>query len=313
MKNFIKVISASLLSLSMIISLCSFTVRAESDNESHDRIAENSVQGPASRWYLSTNKVESKNIFSYPKSNVSHNGKSLTTDSRVINGITYVAIRSFVNEVSDMTVLYYSASRTIEVTGTGLTLSVKDGSNVMYANGRALFSMSPAVIMTNGRMYVPLRQISKALGLALSDSAENGYAVLTGKVKPLMSGADYYDADILYWLSRIISAESKGEPLLGQIAVGNVVQNRVKSSLYPNTYWGVIFDKKYGVQFSPVSDGSIYNAPTESAVTAAKICLEGHTITTRALFFLRPKYSTSSWIPKNRTYIFSIGNHDFYM
>ena len=162
-------------------------------------------------------------------------------------------------------------------------------------------------------MYVPLRQIAKAMSLSLSDNAASLVATLSGTVRGLKSGNEFYDADILYWLSRIISAESKGEPLLGQIAVGNVVQNRVKSSLYPNTYWGVIFDRKYGVQFSPILDGSIYNAPTESAITAAKICLEGHTITTRALFFLRPKNSTSSWIPKNRDYIFSIGNHDFYM
>ena len=99
---------------------------------------------------------------------------------------------------------------------------------------------------------------------------------------------------------------------LGQIAVGSVVMNRVKSSLYPNTIWGVIFDRKYGVQFSPIIDGAIYQTPTASAVAAAKICLEGFDVNSSALFFLYPRHSTSSWIPNNRTYIFSIGKHDFY-
>jgi N-acetylmuramoyl-L-alanine amidase len=117
---------------------------------------------------------------------------------------------------------------------------------------------------------------------------------------------------VVYWLSRIISAESRGESLLGQIAVGSVVMNRVKSPLYPNTIWSVIFDRKYGVQFSPIIDGSIYAAPTASAIVAAKICLEGFNVNSSALFFLYPRYSTSSWIPNNRQYLFSIGKHDFY-
>ena len=75
---------------------------------------------------------------------------------------------------------------------------------------------------------------------------------------------------------------------------------------------GVIFDKKYGVQFSPVLDGSIYNTPTESCILAAKISLEGYKINGKVLFFLAPKYAQSSWIPNSRTYEFTVGKHDFY-
>ena len=116
----------------------------------------------------------------------------------------------------------------------------------------------------------------------------------------------------MFWLGRIIHAESRGEPLLGQIAAGNVVMNRVRSRYYPNTIYGVIFDRKYGVQFSPVLDGSIYNTPTYNCTLAAKIVLEGFDTSGGALFFLEPQHSTSSWIPKNRPYFFTIGKHDFY-
>ena len=129
---------------------------------------------------------------------------------------------------------------------------------------------------------------------------------------PLTPASEYYKDDELYWLSRIISAESRGESLLGQIAVGNVVLNRMRHPDYPSTIYGVIFDKKYGVQFSPIADGSIYSPPTYSSTLAAKICLEGVSVSDKILFFMEPKASTSSWISDNRKYAFTIENHYFF-
>ena len=123
---------------------------------------------------------------------------------------------------------------------------------------------------------------------------------------------DYNDSDI-YWLSRIIEAESKGEPMEGKIAVGNVVLNRVVNEEYPNSIREVIFDKENGVQFTPVANGTIYNTPTEESVMAAKICLENYKLSNRnILFFLNPEISTSTWVPDNRDFVMTIGRHDFY-
>jgi N-acetylmuramoyl-L-alanine amidase len=135
---------------------------------------------------------------------------------------------------------------------------------------------------------------------------------ISGSYKPLVSADKFYREDEVFWLARIIHAESRGEALIGQIAVGNVVLNRVKSAYYPNTIYGVIFDRKYGVQFSPILDGSIYNTPGYNAVLAAKIALEGYDLSDGAFFFLNVKLATSSWIPRTREYAFTIGNHDFY-
>ena len=88
--------------------------------------------------------------------------------------------------------------------------------------------------------------------------------------------------------------------------------NRVAHRDYPNTIYSVIFDRKYGVQFSPILNGEIYNTPSYNSILAAKIVLEGYRIDGEILFFLQPRLSTSSWIPKNREYAFTIGNHDFY-
>ena len=88
--------------------------------------------------------------------------------------------------------------------------------------------------------------------------------------------------------------------------------NRVRHSAYPNTIYGVIFDRKNGTQFSPVAMGTIYNTPSQSSIIAAKICLDGYSVDTRILFFMNPKIATSNWISKNRPYAFTIGNHKFY-
>ena len=86
----------------------------------------------------------------------------------------------------------------------------------------------------------------------------------------------------------------------------------MRSPHYPSTIYGVIFDRRYGVQFSPVLNGSIYREPYAASVTAAKICLEGYSVSSEILFFLEPRLSVSTWVPSNRPYRFTIGHHDFY-
>ena len=98
----------------------------------------------------------------------------------------------------------------------------------------------------------------------------------------------------------------------GKIAVGNVVLNRVRSSAYPNTIYGVIFDKKFGTQFAPVANGTIYNTPTADSMIAAKICLEGYSLSSEIIYFLNPSVASSSWIIKSRPHAFTIGKHAFY-
>ncbi len=319
MKKTVKSLFALLVVTGIVTSLSSFTASASGGAENPspktvtDAIGENDpfvAQGVNQKWQLSTGRIANKSIWAYPKATAKLNGVTQSADARIINGEVYIAVRAFFENSLGMSVTYYSASKTLEIQGSGFIMNVIDGSCVTYVNSRTLFSMTPSVIMTNGRMYAPLAPIAKSLGLSYSVSGNA--ANLNGSMNPIKSGNVYYDADAVYWLARIISAESSGESLLGQIAVGNVVLNRVKSPLYPNTIWGVIFDRKYGVQFSPVGDGRIYNTPTSSAITAARICLEGYVVAPSSLFFLNPAAATSSWITQNRTYVFSIGKHDFY-
>ena len=234
---------------------------------------------------------------------------ALAVKGLVINDTHYIPARAAANTLG-ISYAYDSSAKTSRMYSDGLELIMSAGCYVNYANGRVLFSMTPNVIMSDGRMYVPASSFAKAIGMT-ARSTENTLS-LSGSFKPILRAEDYYRADEVLWLGRIIHAEAQGEPLLGKIAVGNVVLNRVKSPYYPNTIYGVIFDRKNGVQFSPILNGTIYNTPNYNSTLAAKICLEGFDVANGAFFFLQPRLSTSSWIPKNRDYTFTIGNHDFY-
>ena len=265
----------------------------------------------STRWerQLTLGSVTNKNVWSYARKTVKVGNTTLSVSSVTINGADYIPSRLAANALG-LSYTYNSSTRSVTVKGSGLEFTFSDGCYVAYANGRALFSTTPCVIMSDGRMYIPKEIFAKATGLS---AASSGSAVtFSGSYKPLISADKFYRSDEVFWLARIIHAESNGEPLLGQIAVGNVVLNRVRSAYYPNTIYGVIFDRKYGVQFSPVLDGTIYNNPCYLSTLAAKICLEGYDVSDGTFFFLRPEMSTSSWIPNNRAYAFSIGKHDFY-
>ena len=301
-KKLIKLSSVFLL-LVMTFMLCSFTVAAEGANYSESERSTN-------KNYLSVSGIKSKTVSSYSSVSIYVNGRAEAYKGRLISGTVYIPIRRFTEANTSARVSYNSVSKTLSVSGSGHSISVSDGAYVFYASERALFAMTPSVVLSDGNMYVPANTLCKAFSLS---SRESGSAIyISGSASPLLSASRFYREDEVYWLSRIINAESRGESLLGQIAVGNVVLNRVKSPLYPNTIWGVIFDKKYGVQFSPILDGSIYQEPGYTSILAAKICLEGFSLSDNVLFFLYPRASTSSWIPRTREYSFSIGKHDFY-
>ena len=115
--------------------------------------------------------------------------------------------------------------------------------------------------------------------------------------------------DMIDLLARLINGEARGEPYKGQVAVGAVVMNRVKSSQFPDTISGVIYQKG---QFSCVTDGQ-FNQPIDENSTvykAAREAMNGADPTNGCLFFYNPKTSKSKWIFSRPTVI-TIGKHRF--
>lgn len=113
----------------------------------------------------------------------------------------------------------------------------------------------------------------------------------------------------VYLLARIISAEARGESYQGQVAVGAVVMNRVRSTKFPNTLAGVIYQKG---AFTALVDGQFDQPIADSAYRAAREALAGADPTGGCLYYYNPATATSSWIftlPVKMT----IGKHRFSM
>ena len=119
--------------------------------------------------------------------------------------------------------------------------------------------------------------------------------------------------DDIFWLARIIHAESAGESYTGKVAVGSVVMNRVNSNQFPNTIYNVIFEYFQNIpQFCPVQEGRIYNTPNADSLRAAEEAYFGKKPVGDALYFFNPKKAAGTWIVNNRQYVTAIGNHAFY-
>lgn len=132
--------------------------------------------------------------------------------------------------------------------------------------------------------------------------------------KELLFGNEYMGTeDELYWLSKIVHAESCGESYEGKLAVANCVLNRVKSDEYPDSIKEVIFDTKYGVQYQPTLNGSIHQTPDDNCTSAAKDALGGNNPIGDCLFFFNPATANNFWISQNREFYTAIGNHHFYL
>ena len=113
----------------------------------------------------------------------------------------------------------------------------------------------------------------------------------------------------LQLIARAINGEARGEPYEGQVAVGAVIMNRVKSSKFPNTIAGVIYQSG---AFTAVSDGQI-NVPIKEGSTvlkAAQDALNGWDPTGGAIYYFNPNTATSKWI-WSRQIIKTIGKHHF--
>ncbi|MGM9536725.1 MAG: cell wall hydrolase [Candidatus Onthomonas sp.] len=237
------------------------------------------------------------------------NGATLS-GAQLIGNTTYVPFAEFCRTMGA------SSASVSGKTGTAkgdYTVQATAGDPYVVANGRYLYTGSFSPVRQSGSsLLVPVRPLARAYGASVSWDAKTYTATVTGSGK-LASGSSTYDSTDLHWLSRIISAEARGESLAGKIGVGNVVLNRVASKSFPNTVKGVVFEVNSGVyQFTPAANGSIHDTPTEESVIAAKLVLDGASAASDALYFFNPSKTSASWIVRNCTYLVTIGNHAFY-
>lgn len=236
-------------------------------------------------------------------------------------GRTFVPIRFIAEAIGVTEIKWDEISEEAILIKEGVTLRLPLRKATAFI-GEESYTLDAPINIYNGRTFVPVRFVSEVFDVDVKwDEATASVKLYTKDYTPvkepemLLSPArsSAYSEEDLYWLSRLVHAEAEAESFEGKLAVANCVINRKKSKDFPNTIKGVIFDTNWGVQYTPVANGKIYNNPSEESIRAARMALEGQNNVGECLYFLNPKKSTNNWIIKNRTFYRRIGNHDFYL
>ena len=151
-----------------------------------------------------------------------------------------------------------------------------------------------------------VRWFQKKNGLQVDGQVGDLTLAALGMQPSGQSGGTQPEGD-LDLLARLISAEARGEPYEGQVAVGAVVLNRVRHPSFPNTIAGVIYQPG---AFSCLDDGQFNEPVAESAYRAAKDAMNGWDPSYGAIYYFNPATATSKWI-WSRPLIVMIGKHRF--
>lgn len=234
-------------------------------------------------------------------------GETLSSRAQLVDGTAYLPVRDLLGALGEWEITWDNPSRTAIAQGERFRLDLPSGSSQAMVDGYPVDLGAP-MLLQGGTAYIPLRAVANLCGAAVVWNGAGHPIALTPS-----RGMDAYSADDLLWLSRIISAESQGEPLEGQLAVGTVVLNRVAHPDFPDTIHDVIFDTAYAVQFEPVENGTIHQDPAASSVLAAEMVLSGTRVAGDSLYFYNPSLSQDTWIAANRTYCTTIGSHRFFL
>jgi len=158
------------------------------------------------------------------------------------------------------------------------------------------------------RTEAAVRRFQRTNGLAVDGQAGTQTLAALGLPNGIDPGAaPAGGSGELDLLARLISAEARGEPYIGQVAVGAVVLNRVKHPSFPDSLAGVIYQTD---AFTCVVDGQFEQPVAESAYRAAREALGGSDPSGGALYYFNPATATSAWI-WSRPLIVTIGNHRF--
>ena len=137
-------------------------------------------------------------------------------------------------------------------------------------------------------------------------TADGVVGTATQRALGMSSPASSGSGDV-HLLAKVISAEARGEPYTGQVAVGAVILNRVEHPSFPNTIAGVVYEEG---AFTCMVDGQIDQPVADSAYRAAREALNGADPTGGAIYYFNPDTATSAWI-WSRPLITVIGKHRF--
>ena len=227
-------------------------------------------------------------------------------DSSIDSDI-YVPMLSFCKVMGAKVLKWDEESQSALAVFREFAIDATAGNVYINANGRCLYAEYGCRVI-DGVLMVQLSTLCKAVDAVYEiDMSAKTISIISG-AGIIMSGDEFYNQEDLFWLARIIWAESGNQCFEGQIAVGNVVLNRANGpSRFPDDIYGVIFQTG---QFEPVSNGTIYNTPTEECWAAAKLALEGVRPVGDCLYFAA---FFNCWAGNNRVFYRQIQGHYFWL
>ena len=253
-----------------------------------------------------------------------------------VNGVPYCTVKYFFENVLASAKVYWANSGSnvngTTVCGESLTLLAQPGSQTMYVNGQSIY-VPNGIQLKNGYTMAPIELLANLFsGSTVGyDWNLNVYVVTTGSYlagsaaaaqQPWQAPAapaaqtaavsgyqpsGYYDPQALDLIARVINAEAGSMSLEGKVSVGNVIMNRVASSEFPNTVYGVLYQPN---QFTVVNYASFQRTPSAESITAAKMAMDGVNYVPGAMFY--NVAGMRSWASRNRPYLTTFAGHDFY-
>ena len=236
-----------------------------------------------------------------------------TAARTTIGGMTYVSLKVMSQQLDTTAQVEWEAqSNTITVMTEQLELTAKIGQKYLIANGRYLYMPEGVIMSQNNQALVSLDALVKAFDAQLGWDGEAGTFVVTRGSGAIENAESFYREDDLFWLSRVIYAESGNQVLEGKMGVGIVVLNRVndKSGVWPDSIKGVIAQRN---QFSTYKGGKLANrTPDAESVVAAKLVLDGGMVKEVKNAFFFDTFRNNSWAARNKSVIAAIGGHRFY-
>ena len=241
-------------------------------------------------------------------------GGLLSGRAFIKNGTAYLALA----DIGEM----YGVDISVELTADGFTasapgLELSAARDAGYAEANYRYIYLPRGYITCGDdVYLSLDAITRIFSLKGELTDKGTVEFSTTQARMISGGEDYYathfSADELYWLPHIAYVEALEEPLAGIMGVVSVVLNRVKDDDFPDTIFEVLYDSRTTVQFTPAATGSMHGKPTELYYIAAYLVLEGYNTVGESIYFVNPENNGNYWFRENRTYVTTIGDHEFY-
>lgn len=152
-----------------------------------------------------------------------------------------------------------------------------------------------------------VKKFQQKNGLTVDGIAGTQTLTAMGLTSSSSGGSSTNNSSNVNLLARVIYGEARGEPYSGQVAVGAVILNRVKSSQFPNTIAGVVYQSG---AFDAVADGQVNLAPDSTSKKAAQDALNGWDPSYGAIYYFNPNTATNKWI-WSRPLTVTIGKHRF--